>query len=69
MTFHRRYYHWLAELRKAWKHINHAKAARWTVGVHIVYYVHAATDAHGLHIATAVACASVLMLEFFSKDD
>ena len=61
-------YCWMCDVRKAWHHIRHAKAARWTVGVHIVYYAHAAWDAHGMHFWTALACGIVLLIEFLSRE-
>lgn len=59
---------WVCDFKRAWSNLQHKKVARWTVGVHVVYYVHAATDAHGIHMLTAIACAAVLLLELFAKD-
>lgn len=59
---------WTCDLKRAWRNLKHAKVARWTVLVHIVYYVHAATDAHGLHIITAALCALALAVELFARD-
>lgn len=59
---------WWCDLKRVWASLKHAKVARWTLIVHIVYYGHAATDAHGWHIVTAVACAAFLLLELFSRE-
>ena len=59
---------WICDLKNAWRNLRHAKVARWTLVVHILYYTHAATDAHGWHIVTAAACAAFLFLELFSHD-
>lgn len=65
---YRRVHCFLCDLRTVWQRIRIAKAARWTVGVHVIYYVHAASEAHGVHFWTAAACAAVLLFEFLSKE-
>ncbi len=59
---------WLCDLKHVFSNLKHHKVARWTVIVHIVYYIHAATDAHGIHLYTAALCAAFLILELFAKD-
>lgn len=59
----------VCDLKKIWHNLNHRKVARWTVIVHIIYYGHAAFDAQGGHLVTAILCAAALLLELVAPDD
>lgn len=60
---------WHKVLARIWVNLNHAKVAKWTLIVHIVYYAHATTHETGWAIATSAACALALAIELFSKDN
>lgn len=59
---------WHKVLTRIWVNLNHAKVAKWTLIVHIVYYVHATTHSSGMAWVTSAACAVALLIELFSKE-
>lgn len=60
---------WWCDVKRAWQRIRHGKAARWTVAVHLIYYIHATIGTHGWHFATTSACAIALLFELLTKED
>lgn len=62
------YIWWVDSFKKALSNLKHQKVARWTLVVHIIYYIDSLTIATGTHLFTAAACGMALTLEFFAKD-
>lgn len=57
------------DFKRIWRNLRHLKVARWTLVVHIIYYFHAAIDAHGGHFITAALCGVALVFELVSHDE
>lgn len=59
---------WRKHFHVVLRNFKHKKVARWTLIVHIIYYVDSLAVATGTHLVTAAACGIALTLEFFAKD-
>ena len=55
----------VCDVKHAWANIKHGKVAKWTLIVHLIYYVHATWAESGLHIVTSAACAVALVFDLF----
>lgn len=58
----------VCDFKKAWRNLKHGHVAKWTLLVHIVYYVHATGSLHGWHMALSCACAIALVIDFLSDN-
>ena len=55
------------DLKRVWNNLRHGKVAKWTLIVHIIYYVESATHYNGLTMFLSAACAIALAFDLFEE--